>query len=446
MESIKKIGLMLGATSIITLITSINVFAVTKGTIASETVRMRSEPSQDSSIVTLISLDEEVKIKKEEGDWYQITYDGKTGYVSKSLVKTDAKEETKTETKEDTKKTEETSKKEDTNKDSEYSTLEIKEDTTNTLTKDISLKLVARIDSCEVGKEKKGKKVTVSQILNDWCYIETDNQAGWVRRAILQKSIKEDSKDTKKEEKKEKTTTNKTGYVNTESVYVRKDADKSSKIVDSLVKNDTVTIVGEKSNWYQVEINGQKGYIAKEYISDKKQETTSRGSTESRKELKEEEIKEEKKEDTKKESTKSENKNTNKKSTSQSSSSKTTGSEIAQYAKKFIGCKYVSGGNLPSTGFDCSGFTCYVYRHFGISLNRTSSGQMSNGKSISRKNIQVGDLLIFNNSSNTRIGHVGIYIGGNRFVHAANSTKGVITTSLSDSYYSKRLVGIKRLI
>ena len=444
MGYINKIGLMLGATSIITLMATSNVFATNKGIIASETVRMRSEPSQDSSIVTLISLDEEVEIKKEDGDWYKVTYDGKTGYVSKDLVKTDKKEESKSEQKEEPKKEtenkkEETNKDESTNKDTEKSSLEIKEGVSTTLSKDVSLKLVARIDSCEVGKIKKNKKITISQVLNDWCYIETDSQSGWIRNAVLQKAIKEDSKNDKKEENKEEKNTDKAGYVNTESVYVRKDADKSSEVVDSLVKGDKVIIIGEKDNWYHVEVNGKKGYIATEYISDKKPETTSRSSTESRKELKEENN------STKNENTKKE---TNKKSTkkSTSSSSKTTGSKIAQYAKKFIGCKYVSGGNSPSSGFDCSGFTCYVYKHFGISLNRTSSGQMSNGKSVSRKNIQVGDLLIFNNSANNRIGHVGIYIGGNRFVHAANSTKGVITTSLSDSYYSKRLVGIKRLI
>ena len=117
-----------------------------------------------------------------------------------------------------------------------------------------------------------------------------------------------------------------------------------------------------------------------------------------------------------------------------------------EYAKKYLGYKYVSGGSSPETGFDCSGFTSYVYKHFGISISRTSGAQASNGTAVSKSNLQAGDLVIFNNKSNSSVGHVGIYIGGNTFIHAGNSGTGVITTSLSDSYYSARYVTGRRII
>ena len=122
------------------------------------------------------------------------------------------------------------------------------------------------------------------------------------------------------------------------------------------------------------------------------------------------------------------------------------GAEVVAYAKQFLGYKYVSGGSSPSTGFDCSGFTSYVYKHFGVSLSRSTSGQKNNGTSVSKANLQLGDLVIFNNSSNTAVGHVGIYVGGNQFIHAANAQKGVIITSLSDSYYKARYVDGRRVL
>ena len=116
------------------------------------------------------------------------------------------------------------------------------------------------------------------------------------------------------------------------------------------------------------------------------------------------------------------------------------------YAKQYLGYKYVAGGSSPSTGFDCSGFTTYVFRNFGVSLNRSSKDQIKNGTAVSKSNLQPGDIVIFKNRGKTAIGHVGIYVGGNDFIHAANSREGVIITSLSSSYYQKRYVGARRVI
>ena len=132
--------------------------------------------------------------------------------------------------------------------------------------------------------------------------------------------------------------------------------------------------------------------------------------------------------------------------TTTSSNSGSSGSGIVACAKQYLGCRYVSGGSSPSTGFDCSGFTSYVYKQCGIGISRSSGAQASNGTAVSKSNLQPGDLVIFNNRANTSVGHVGIYIGGNTFIHAGNSGTGVITTSLSDSYYSARYVTGRRII
>ena len=127
--------------------------------------------------------------------------------------------------------------------------------------------------------------------------------------------------------------------------------------------------------------------------------------------------------------------------------SATLGSEIANYALTFVGYPYVYGGSSPS-GFDCSGFTKYVYAQFGISLNRSASNQLDNGTPVSMSELQPGDLVLFKKSGtgSKRASHVGIYIGGNQFVHASTSTVGVIVSNMSDAYYTSGFVGGRRLV
>ena len=73
-----------------------------------------------------------------------------------------------------------------------------------------------------------------------------------------------------------------------------------------------------------------------------------------------------------------------------------------------------------------------MYKNFGISLNRTSGGQSSNGSQVSKNNLKPGDIICFSNSSKSKkIGHVGIYVGGGKFIHAANSKKGVIISNVT---------------
>ena len=117
--------------------------------------------------------------------------------------------------------------------------------------------------------------------------------------------------------------------------------------------------------------------------------------------------------------------------------------DVVAYAYKFLGKPYVWGASGPKA-FDCSGFTSYVYKAFGVSLPHQSGDQYGYGKAVSKSNLAQGDLVFFNTYGS--ISHVGLYIGGGRFIHAANSKSGVIVSSLSEGYYSSRLVGSKRVL
>lgn len=121
-------------------------------------------------------------------------------------------------------------------------------------------------------------------------------------------------------------------------------------------------------------------------------------------------------------------------------------SEVIAYAKQFIGTPYVYGGSSPS-GFDCSGFTSYVYKKFGIYLNRTSGGQMSNGSKVDRSDLQAGDLVFFTSSSNSKtVSHVGIYVGDGNFIHAVKPGKSLTIDTLSSGYYSTYYWAARRVL
>ena len=98
---------------------------------------------------------------------------------------------------------------------------------------------------------------------------------------------------------------------------------------------------------------------------------------------------------------------------------------------------------MSPSGFDCSGFTSYIYKQFGVSLNRTAAGQYSNGSAVSRSELQAGDLVMFGQSG---INHVGIYMGGGMMVHAANTSRGVTTDTINSGYYNTNYVGARRVM
>jgi peptidoglycan DL-endopeptidase CwlO len=112
---------------------------------------------------------------------------------------------------------------------------------------------------------------------------------------------------------------------------------------------------------------------------------------------------------------------------------------VVGIAMQYLGIPYVWGGASPS-GFDCSGFSMYVYAQLGVSLPHHAASQYNLGTPVSRDQLQAGDLVFFNG-----LGHMGIYIGGGQFIHAPHSGDVVKISSLSDSWYASTWVGAKRL-
>ena len=431
----------------------------TNGKIIADNVRIRKEANTNSEIFTLVTSGDEVEVIEKEGEWTKVKYSEFTGYIRNDMIEiqenTDNQEETaKIEENQEQAKTEDNNE----NKISENTDVaekeEIKIDSSYKIESKIDLKIVPSINSSIVASISDNSELQVKDIINKWCYVENGTSCGWVLKSKIEANIKDESE---KEENSEETTTeeekteensnseekeeikedikqeekevNLTKYVSVSSLNLRKNASTSAEVIDQLKLNTKVTVTALVDNkWAKITYNGKTGYVSKNYLSDSKTEVTSRSENVNR--------------ETSNNSNELQNKNTEKttekEQTSSNQSSGGSGSAVVAYAKQFLGCKYVYGGMSPS-GFDCSGFTSYVYKHFGYSLNRTSSGQRSNGVAVSKSDLQAGDILCFN-------GHVGLYIGGGSFIHAANPSKGVIISSLSESYYQKNYITARRIL
>lgn len=426
--------------------------AANTGTINVDVANVRETADASSKILEQIPLNQEVELVEEQGDWYKISHNGITGYLKKDLVNTSK------ETAENNASTTENTVEENSTQDNNTTNTENTQNTSEKteiqlgeykIQEDTKLKLIPSINATDVIELKKDESVKVVEIINGWASVETQTTKGWIRKDKL-KSLEEIRKEQEEKEaqakaaqeaqekaqqeevekakkaeeaKKQVQTTVKKQYVNSSTANVRRENNTTSDIISTITLNTEVQVYKTENGWSKVKVNNVEGYISASLLSDNKQET-SRGQSVSRK---------------------TSSTNNQKVDTTESTVSvpaSTNGTGIVSIAKTYLGYKYVYGGTSPSTGFDCSGFTSYIYKQYGISLNRTAAGQYGNGVAVSRANLQPGDLVMFGKSG---INHVAIYIGGGQIIHASTPSTGVRIDSLSTGYYNNNYVGARRI-
>lgn len=444
-----------------------NVALATNGTVTGKTVRIRENADASSKIVTNAYRNDIVDVIETSGDWYKVKYEGKTGYISKEFVNV----------KEDNKKPSE-----NTNTP-QQNTQNTEQNDKITIIKESNLKLLPNFSSKNLGIIEANTEIKIEQEFNNWVQISAGSNNGWIlKNNINGYKISQESKpeepaqvtidantNNKPEEKTPEEPAQNTntqpqeplaeyqkqeGYINIDTARVRETA--GGKIIGNIDINDKVTIIGEEGDWYKITCDEYKsGYVSKSLITigkissrslEEPRKTESENTENAVEEHNAQPKQEEQKSEPVQESSPVQEPAPEPEVAPAPATPSNKGQEIVDYAKSFLGSRYVSGGTSPN-GFDCSGFTQYVYSHFGYSIARVASGQASNGKEVSRNDLQLGDILIFQDYGRTCIGHVGIYIGNGNFIHAANPSRGVVTDNLnSNSYYNIRYVGARRII
>ena len=452
----KKLLIILIIITILSVMTVIS-NAATNGVITGETVKLREGPSLDAGLVTLLSVDNKVEVLGKEGDWYQVRYRDYDGYVYADYIDVDG--EVADNTTNVVANTTNNTANSVTNTVSNETILQenvvannivtnttvdtTNNDTQNTiigtnqkLLEEVELKILPLINAETVETLANDTTVTVEDVVNDWAYISTDSVSGWVRTDKLtteaSQTTPEQTPDTTEQVEETPPTTATeptTGYISASSVNVRESASTSANIITTLTRNTEVTIESEENGWSRITTStGVSGYVSSEYISNEQVQETNRSETE-------------------RTQRKVELPDTTEETSQENEEVETVaskGEEVVTYAKTLLGKSYVYGGVGPNS-FDCSGFTQYVYKKFGINLSHSASAQANVGTTVSKSDLKLGDMVFFSQGGSS-IGHVGIFVGNNSFIHAANPQKGVVITSLSDGYYTSNYKTAKRVL
>ena len=121
------------------------------------------------------------------------------------------------------------------------------------------------------------------------------------------------------------------------------------------------------------------------------------------------------------------------------------GSSVIETAQSQVGKRYRAGGASPQKGFDCSGLVWWSYKQHGINVPRITTDQAKAGKSISKKHLRPGDIVIFRTSNSPRGLHSGLYCGNDAFVHSPGKGKRVCLDKLSANYWKSKLVAVRRV-
>ena len=265
----------------------------------------------------------------------------------------------------------------------------------------VNFRTEANTQSQSLGTLSDGVRVAVLDKTDGWYKIAYDGQTGYMSADYLEtQPIMNISCGGAK--------------IETEVLNLRSGPSTENNVVSKLSKGSVAKIIGINNGWLKVQYNGNTGYISPEYVSI----TAYSGGSGS----------------------------SNGSSSGSTAAASGTRQDIVDYAATLLGCKYVYGGTSPK-GFDCSGFTQYVFSQYGVSLSHSSSAQYSNSVQISRSELQVGDLVFFSQTKgSSKVGHVGIYVGDNDFIHSAAPGKGVQYDSMDSSYYSSHYVGSGRVL
>ena len=363
----------LAALAMVILTASAVAAEVGTGVVTASSLRMRKEPTTNSSTIVLLGKGTQVSVHEQLDGWYKIVYHDKTGYVSSNYVtytpapvpeETSASVETEGE-----------------------ASVESKVATVNG--NSVNFRMEPSTDAEVIAKLERGTEIELVSTEDGWCKVVYDGQTGYMSAdyVAVDGIVVQNAR----------------GIVTGSVVNVRSGPSTGTSVVTKLSAGTIVNLLELRDGWYKIDRNGVVGYISGDYI---RQYIPAASSS--------------------------------------------IGDQVVALAMSYLGVPYVYGGASPS-GFDCSGFTLYLYKQFGYHLSHSASSQWYNsGVYVERSDLQPGDLVMFcdpSRSNGKACSHVGIYIGNNEFIHASSGSSGkyVRISSLGQGYYNTYYKGAKRI-
>lgn len=358
--------------------------ALGTGTVkCSSSVNFRSAPNTSSTSYGELKNGTKVNVVGVSSGWYKVTYNGKTGYIHPDYI---------------------------TLASSSAGTAIAPSNTVTSTTgtagtvkcsSSVNLRSEANTSSSILAELKNGTAVTVVSTANGWCKVNCSGKTGYIKQDYVSTTGSASNNTS--------ASTGSAAVVKCSStVNFRSAASTSSTVLGELKNGTAVTVLSTSNGWSKVSYAGTTGYISADYLV-----TASSGTA------------------------------INPSNTAASVSISAKRQSVLNYAAQFLGVPYVYGGSTPS-GFDCSGFTSYVFKNTVGSIPRVAQAQYDATTRVSRDDLLPGDLVFFG-SSTSSISHVGIYVGSNQFIHAPSTGDVVKYSSLTGSY-ATRYQGAGRVI
>lgn len=394
MHYTKKIARSLAAAGLAIVLTAGTAFAsIGTATVTADALRLRSEANTGSRTLALVYKGSTVELlSEEENGWYKVSYNGKEGYMSADwldavITVTPSEEAPAEEPPVEEPPVEEPPVEESPTEEPSVDTT-ADSGTTAYITADIlNIRSGPGTGYDRVGTMKKGTEVTILETVNGWYKITDGNITGYGSADYISTEGLAQQ-----------------GIVLAGPLNVRSGPGTSYDRVGSLKLGASVDILSCSNGWYQISTGSLTGYVSGDYVSPLEELTSS-----------------------------------------------PVGAAAAAMAASLVGSRYVYGAEGPNS-FDCSGLSYYIFGQLGYKLGRGASAQYNNnGKFVTKENLEPGDLVFFFDPKYDYSGgtlpttHMGIYVGNGQFIHASTTSYRVQYDSLFDSYYTKYIVGYKRI-
>ncbi|PEJ86242.1 enterotoxin EntFM [Bacillus toyonensis] len=360
-----------------------------KYTVTADVLNVRSGAGTGHNVISKVKQGQVLQVIGQENGWFKVSVNGQTGYVSGDFVTTGGNKGT---------------------------TVQQGTGTYTVNVSSLNVRTGPSISHTVLGSVNKGKTVQVVGEVQDWFKINFNGGTGYVSKDFVTKGGSAVSNETQKPTtNNNNTTTVQTGgsyVVNTGALKVRTGPATYNAVIGGVTNGKVLNVTGAENGWYKINHNGRTGYVSADYVKFVKGGVTggNQGSNQGSNQV-------------------------------QKPTAPTGGdtSSIAGFARSLNGSPYRTAGTTPA-GFDCSGFIHYVLNQTGHKgARQTVAGYWSSKTKTS--NPQPGDLVYFQNTYKSGPSHMGVYLGNGQFISAETDATGVRISSVSNSYWSKHILG-----